>query len=67
MSPNTRPLSPRSIHTAGEGGPSLQGWVGEGLSVATTALTRLAPLGTLSRSAGEGRMSSQIEICKICR
>src|SRR5947208_6047149 len=32
MSPNTRPLSLPSIHTAGEGGPSPKGLVGEGAS-----------------------------------
>jgi hypothetical protein len=45
-------LNPLS-RTAGEGGPSPLGWVGDGLSGGTT-LTRLASLGTLSRGAGEG-------------
>src|SRR6266702_806887 len=30
MSPNTRPLSLRSLHTAGEGGPRAERLVGEG-------------------------------------
>jgi hypothetical protein len=36
-------------------GPAPQAWEGEGISAATT-LTRLAPLATLSRIAGEGLM-----------
>jgi len=33
ISPNTRPPSPRPLHTAGEGGPSPKGLVGEGLAL----------------------------------
>ena len=36
MSPNTCPPSPQPLHTAGEGGPSPQGLVGEGSALAAT-------------------------------